>query len=189
MPVINVRGKPAGKSTGSARKTMAKPARRTAAKSTTAPKRRTTAKAKTNGRQSAERVNRSSKMPDLPKSQINGILNPLAKSAKAREKHYEDWKSEVANVNELIVSALDAEIPVKDIVEHANVSRQHVYKIIADLDAGKRSANGVAKGVAGRPPAKKVTRSAGSKRITRSANGRKASAAKPTARKRIRAKS
>lgn len=192
MPVIKTRGQ-----------AKAKPAARTAArgtarKSATAPKRRTAAKP-SNGRKAKatpQRVNRSSKMPEgVSKSQINSILNPLAASSKRRNKHYEDWKSEVASVNELIVDALDAEIPVKDIVEHADVSRQHVYKIIADIDAGKRSDNGQATGEAGRPAAKpKARRSAGSKRITRSTNGRKAPAkAKPkvgtsTGRPRIRAR-
>ena len=187
MPVIKTRAE-RGKPSGSTRK-AAKPAARTTAR--TAPKRRTQAKAKTNGRKAPERgVNRSSKMPDLPKSQINGILNPLAASAKRRNKHYEDWKSEVAAVNEMIVTALDAEIPVKDIVEHADVSRQHVYKIISDIDSGKRGDNGLATGQAGRPPVKKARRSAGAKRITRSTNGRKASTAKASAkpRPRIRAR-
>lgn len=179
MPVIKTR-------------TGAKPATRKAkpAARRTAPKAKARSVKSSNGRKAPERVNRSSKMPDIPKSAVNKILNPLKRSADNREKHYANWKEEVAAVNELIVDALDAEIPVKEIVDNAQVSRQHVYKIIADMQEGKRGDNGVAKGVAGRPPAKKsVRRSAGAKRITRT-NGRKASApakAKPRARIRARA--
>ena len=189
MPVINVRGKPAGKA--KAKPAARKPARAAARQ---APKPRARAAKSTNGRKAPERVNRSSKMPDIPKAELNRILGPLKKSADKREKHYADWKSEVAAVNEMIVEALDAEIPVKEIVDNAQVSRQHVYKIIADMQEGKRGTNGVAKGVAGRPPVQKTRRSAGSKRITRSTNGRKAPAkAKPkvgtsTGRPRIRAR-
>jgi hypothetical protein len=189
MPVIKTRGQ------AKAKPATRKPAARgTARKSATAPKRRAAAKP-SNGRKAKaapQRINRSSKMPEgVSKAEVNKILNPLASSAKRRNKHYADWKSEVSTVNELIVDALDAEIPVKDIVESADVSRQHVYKIIADIDAGKRSDNGQATGEAGRPAAKpKARRSAGSKRITRSTNGRKAPAkvGTSTGRPRIRAR-
>jgi hypothetical protein len=96
------------------------------------------------------RTNRSSKT-DLSQRELNAILNPLSKAAQQREKHYEAWKEHVSAVNEMIVEALDAEIPVHMIVDSASVSRQHVYKIISDMKEGRRTNGGQATGKAGRP--------------------------------------
>ncbi len=127
-----------------------------------------------------ERSNRSSKT-DLTQTQLNRILGPLDKASKSRNKNHDAWKDDVASVNALIVEALESEIPIVMIVEAADVSRQHVYKIISDMDAGKRTSEGLATGKAGRKPTtKRSSTKAPARKI-----GRTASVKPSTGKKRI----
>jgi hypothetical protein len=158
--------------------------RQTAKASKPAPRKRGTAKPKAQA-QTQERVNRSSKT-DMPKRELNAILNPLTKAAEQREKHYEAWKSHVSAVNEMIVEALDAEVPVHMIVDAADVSRQHVYKIISDLKSGKRDNGGQATGKAGRPPAEKPKAKATAKKTGRRPASKSSGQTSGKARPRIR---
>jgi hypothetical protein len=97
----------------------------------------------------------ASKRPK-PKAKSNGGVN-LAKmraDARQRDKLYTGWKEKVAAVNEGIAAALDAEVAVKEIVDNALVSRQHVYKVQTDIAEGRR-VDGKTQGKAGRPKAPK----------------------------------
>lgn len=153
MPVIKTKGSKPGAKRGSAVR-ASKPAAKPAAKRTTGAKRRAAAKPE------PTRTNRSPKT-DLPKSEINATIGPLTKAGKERKRYEAAWKEQVAETNRLIVEALDKEIPVNMIVNAAQVSRQHVYKIIADIAEGKRTNGGEATGKAGRPPAQKARTSRG----------------------------
>lgn len=157
MAVIKTRGA-AAKAKPSTRKAAAKPAARKGATRKVAAK-------------TTERTNRSSKT-DLSQSQLNTILNPLSKASKSRNKNHDAWKEDVATVNELIVEALADEIPVNMIVEAADVSRQHVYKLINDIEEGKRTKDGLATGKPGRKPTttKRSSTKAPARKIGRTAS-------------------
>jgi len=141
MAIIKTRGTAKAKPS-----TSTKPARRSTAKETTSTKRTAS-------------INRSPKT-DLSQAQLNKVLTPLSKAAKSRNRNHDAWKEDVATVNELIVTGLSEEIPVNMLVEAADVSRQHVYKIISDIEEGKRTSDGLATGKAGRKPAAATKRSA-----------------------------
>lgn len=137
--------KPATRKTST---TKAKPAARTrkAPTKATAKKTTTARKAAPKATAAPTRQRRSSKT-DLTQAQLNKILKPLARDAVKRTSFHDQWKEYVAKVNEQIISALDEGVPVSLIVEHGDISRQHVYKLLEDA---KKSTNG-------RKPAAKTT--------------------------------
>lgn len=153
MPVINLGGrkvggaakKPASRTNSTARKPAAK---RTATRTASKP----VAKKSAARTAAPERVNRSPKT-DMSQSQLNKLLGPLGKKAVKREQLYEQWKDAVSEVNDLILEALDAEVPVGMIVYEAQISRQHLYKLI-----GERSKNGSGSKTRAKAAAKTATR-------------------------------
>lgn len=142
--------KPATRKTST---TKAKPAARaTKTPAKAAPKRGSNVKRSTKAAPKATaaptRQRRSSKT-DLTQAQLNKILKPLARDAGKRTSFHDQWKEYVASVNAQILAALDEGVPVSLIVEHGDISRQHVYKLLEDA---KKSANGN-----GSKPAAKAT--------------------------------
>ena len=102
-------------------------------------KNKTTAAAKPAAKATTATRQRRSSKTDMTQAQLNKILKPLARDAAKRTSFHDQWKEYVASVNEQIIAALDAGVPVSLIVEHGDISRQHVYKLLEDA---KKATNG-----------------------------------------------
>lgn len=76
---------------------------------------------------------------DMTQAQLKKVLGPLETHSRKRDEFNAKWKEEIREVNDRILDALNQEVPIHLIVKSANVSRQHVYKLIEDAKAGKRS--------------------------------------------------
>ena len=75
----------------------------------------------------------------MTQAQLKKVLGPLETHSRKRDEFNAKWKEEIREVNDRILDALNQEVPIHLIVKSANVSRQHVYKLIEDAKAGKRS--------------------------------------------------
>lgn len=203
MPVIvKTRG---AKASNTAKKPATKPAakRKPATKTTAkkAVKRSGTAQSSTPVRKKGvatpadQRTNRSPLVPEgMNKTELNSYLKKLTTVGNKREELFENWKEQVSESNQLIVLALNAEVPVGMIVDAANVTRQHVYKMLGEIRDGKRNEDGTLKNTdnrGGRPASKPATkRKPAAKKAPASSNGKKTigtrkPAAKPAAGKRV----
>lgn len=160
---ISLKSKPKA---GTKSKAKAAPKR---AQTKAAPKRtQAKAKPKAAAKAPAERTRRSPKT-DLTQAQLKKHLGPLAKVANERVALNERWKAKVEESNERVLAALDAGVPIGLVVESAQISRQHCYKLIEQAQAGRRS-NGNAKS-ARKPAAKATTKKPAAKAKTTSKRG------------------
>lgn len=151
MPVIKQRGAASKPASRTAKSKTTTPAKRgtTSRKSATKPaaKRTTTTRKPAAKKEAPQRVNRSPKT-DMSARELKSFLAPLEKIGVKRTKQYEDWKGTVEESNELILAALEAEVPVNMIVEAAQVTRQHIYKLLGQQDDKPKAKSN------GRAPAK-----------------------------------
>lgn len=80
----------------------------------------------------AKSPERRSPKTDLSQSQLKKFLNPLNRHATKRDKLKAEWLEEVELAQTAMLEALDAGVPVGLVMKSAQVSRQHIYKVLKE---------------------------------------------------------
>jgi hypothetical protein len=151
---------------------------RTAARKTAT--KRTASKPATTKRQSTRTTDRRSSKTDLSQTQLKKLLGPLERHATKRDKLRAELNEEIELTQEALFEALDANVPVGLVQKAANVSRQHIYKLLGERQNGsgpKSRAKAAAKTAT--KPAKSPKASNGRKKPGRKTTGSQKKISRP----------